>query len=260
MNDENGSKLSFLPKSCRKEGCIMFANQLASMEKFTRKDYYDAYREKHGEKTQDALDYALRREVAAGNIVHVGRNQYAYAKEKRLYTYEYSDAAGQVAVEIQKEYPQVDFRIFELIQLNAFVNHLYAHNTIFVSVENDAIDFVFDSLRDKYPGRIMLKPKVDEYFRYLVDDQIVVLRLPSESPKGIDAPWKSRLEKILVDIMVDKLLTQIVSESEYDAIFLQAFERYLVDTSAMLRYANRKGAGIKFRERIEEYTDIAIGE
>ena len=238
----------------------MPSNQLASMEKFTRRDYYNAYREKHGEKTQDALDYALRKEVTAGNIVHVGRNQYAYVKGKRRYTYVYSDAAGQVAVEIPKEYPSVDFQIFELAQLNAFVNHLYAHNTIFVSVENDAVDYVFDSLRDEYPGRVMLKPRADEYFRYLVENQIVVLRLPSESPKGIDVPWKSRLEKILVDITVDKLLTRIVSKSEYDAIFSQAFDRYLIDTSTMLRYANRKGAGIKFRDRIGEYTDIAIGE
>ena len=238
----------------------MSFNQLASMEKFTSKDFYDAYSDSYGEKTKDALDYALRREVTAGNIVHVGRNQYAYVKDKRVYKYEYSDVAGRVAVEIQKEYPSVNFQIFELTQLNAFVNHLYAHNTIFVSVENDAVDYVFDTLRDEHPGRIMIKPRVDEYFKYLVDDQIVILRLPSESPKGIDVPWKSRLEKILVDIMVDKLLTHIVSEGEYDSIFSQAFDRYLVDTSTMLRYANRKGAGVKFRDRIEEYTDIAIGE
>ena len=238
----------------------MPSHPLASMDKFTRKQYYDAYREKYGEKTRDTLDYALRKEVTAGNIVHIGRNQYAYAKEKRLYTYEYSDAARHVAVEILKEYPSVDFQIFELVQLNTFVNHLYAHNTIFVSVENDAVDYVFDSLRDEYPGRIMLKPRAEDYFRYLVENQIVVLRLPSESPKGIDAPWKSRLEKILVDIMVDKLLTRIVSESEYDVIFSQAFDRYLVDTSSMLRYASRKGAGVKFKDRIKEFTDIAIGE
>lgn len=237
----------------------MSYNHLASMEKFTRKDFYDAYRDSNGEKTYDSIDYALRKEVAAGNIVHIGRNQYAYVKDKRFYKYEYSDVAGKVAAEIKKEYPAVDFQIFELTQLNAFVNHLYAHNTIFVSVENDAIDYVFDTLRDKHPGRIMLKPRADEYFKYLVDDQIVIMRLPSESPRGIDEPWKSRLEKILVDIMVDKLLTHIVSEGEYDSIFSQAFDRYLVDIGAMLRYANRKGAGVKFRDRIEEYTDIAIG-
>ena len=99
----------------------MSINQLASMEKFTRKDFYDAYSDSYGEKTKDALDYALRREVTAGNIVHVGRNHYAYVKDKRVYKYEYSDVAGRVAAEIQKEYPSVNFQIFELTQLNAFV-------------------------------------------------------------------------------------------------------------------------------------------
>ena len=236
----------------------MFSDKLIFKEKFTRKDFYYAYRERFGEKTLDALDYALRKELAAGSIVHVGRNQYTFAKGKRLYTYEYSDVAGQIAAEIQKKYPYVDFRIFELAQLNAFVNHLFAHNTIFVSVEKDVLDYVFDSLRDEYPGRIMLKPKADEYYRYLVDNQIVVLRLPSESPKGIDAPWKSRLEKILVDITVDKLLTKIVSESEYDSIFTYAFDHYLLDTGKMLRYANRKGASAKFKDRIKGFTGMEL--
>lgn len=233
---------------------------LATMDKFTRRDYYEAYIETYGDKTPDAIDYALRSEVAAKNILHVGRDYYTYPKGKGFYKYNYSDATERLVQKIQSEYPLVDFQIFELAQLNTFVNHLYAHNSIFVSVENDAMDYVFDSLKNEYPGQIMLKPKVNEYFRYLVDDQIVIMRLPSESPKGLDAPWKSRLEKILVDIAVDKLLTNIVSESEYEAIFEQSFSKFLLDTSTMQRYANRKGAGMKFRKCIEEYSDVEIGK
>ena len=55
--------------------------------------------------------------------------------------------------------------------------------------------------------------------RFLQDDEIVVGRLPSESPKGIEKTWHSRLEKILVDISVDKLLTQIIPQVEYYNIF-----------------------------------------
>ena len=135
-----------------------------------------------------------------------------------------------------------------------FVNHLFAHNAIFISVENDAIDYVFDMLRSVCPGRIMLKPKIDEYFRYLVDDQIVIIRLPSESPKGNVIPWQSRLEKILVDITVDKLLSQLISVTEIQTIFSLAFDRFLLDTGAMIRYANRKGAGAKFKKFMMVYT------
>ena len=260
LHNENGSNGYLLPKMWKHEECDMTLNQLANAETFTRKDYYNAYIKQFGDKSPDALDYALRKEMALGSVIHIGRNQYAYKNEKRIYTYSYSPEAKRIAGIIQEEYPAIEFQIFELIQLNAFVNHLFAHNTVFVSVENDGIDYVFDSLRDRYPGRIMLKPKADEYFRYFVEDQIVVMRLPSESPKGIDVPWQSRIEKILVDVTVDKLLTKIISEGEYEAIFAQAYERYIMDTKAMLRYANRKGAGEKFKNLLLQYTDMTIGK
>ena len=99
----------------------------------------------------------------------------------------------------------------------------------------------------------MLKPSTTEYYRYLLDDEIVVGRLPSESPKGLERPWETRLEKVLVDIAVDKLLSQIVSTGEYRNIFADSIDRYFLDTKAMFRYAKRKGAEKKFRAFLEKY-------
>lgn len=231
----------------------MLLSGISTVEKFSRQDYILAYEDQFGESNIYTIEYALRKAVSDGEIIHIGRDQYAVSDKKKTYRYKYSETAEQIASVIREEYPTVDFRIFELIQLNAFVNHLLAHNTIFVSVEHDVIDFVFDTLRNEYPGRVMLKPKIEEYYRYLVDDQIVILRLPSETPKGTDEVWHSRIEKILVDIVVDKLLAKIVSPSEYRTIFTEAYERYLIDENAMFRYANRKGAGKKFRERMTGY-------
>lgn len=231
----------------------MLLSRISTAEKFSRQDYILAYKDQFGESNIYTIEYALRKAVSEGEIIHVGRDQYAVSDKRRNYQYKYSEAAVQIASVIRKEYPNVDFRVFELTQLNAFVNHLLAHNTIFVSVENDVIDFVFDTLRNEYPGRVMLKPKIEEYYRYLVDDQIVILRLPTETPKGTGEVWHSRIEKILVDIVVDKLLAKIVSPSEYKTIFTEAYERYLIDENTMFRYANRKGAGKKFRECMMEY-------
>ena len=231
----------------------MLLSRISTAEKFSRQDYILAYKDQFGASNIYTIEYALRKAVSEGEIIHVGRDQYAVSDKRRNYQYKYSEAAVQIASVIREEYPNVDFRVFELTQLNAFVNHLLAHNTIFVSVENDVIDFVFDTLRNEYPGRVMLKPKIEEYYRYLVDDQIVILRLPTETPKGTGEVWHSRIEKILVDIVVDKLLAKIVSPSEYKTIFTEAYERYLIDENTMFRYANRKGAGKKFRECMMEY-------
>ena len=234
----------------------MLLSRISTAEKFSRQDYILAYKDQFGESNIYTIEYALRKAVSEGEIIHVGRDQYAVSDKRRNYQYKYSEAAVQIASVIREEYPNVDFRVFELTQLNAFVNHLLAHNTIFVSVENDVIDFVFDTLRNEYPGRVMLKPKIDEYYRYLVDDQIVILRLPTETPKGTGEVWHSRIEKILVDSVVDKLLAKIVSPSEYKTIFTEAYERYLIDENTMFRYANRKGAGKKFRKCMMEYLHL----
>ena len=231
----------------------MMLDRLSTTEKFSRLDYIIAYKDQYGENNQFAIEYALRKSVADGEIIHIGRDQYSISNARSSYRYNYSEEAIRIASEILEEYPTVDFRIFELSQLNEFVNHLFAHNTIFVSVENDVVDFVFDTLRNEYPGRVMLKPKIEEYYRYLVDNQIVILRLPSETPRGIEETWHSRIEKILVDITIDKLMSKIVSTSEYNAIFTEVYSQYLIDENAMFRYANRKGAGKKFRNCMKEY-------
>ena len=224
--------------------------QLKDMETFTRDEYFRAVRDTAGAESVNALSYILRKDVSDGELLRIGKNRYTYSKEKRIYTHEYSDEATGVVNEILKEYPEADFRVFELIQLNPFVNHQIAHNTIIVSVEKDLMDYVFDTLRQKHPGKVMFKPSVADYYRYLVENEIVIVRLASESPKGVGDFWRSRLE----------LITGIVSAGEYETIFEEAFKHYYVDERTMFRYAKRKGAYEKFRDILCEYAPFVLGE
>ena len=239
----------------RKEAGIMqeVLKKLGMEGSFSRGEFFQAMRIGTDKKTEEKLAYALRKSLEEGSIIRVGWNRYALPREKKTYQHTYTDASQKVAVEISQDYSDANFQLFELVQLNDFLNHQIAHNTIFVYVENELIDFVFDSLIRLYPGRVMLKPSVDEYYRYMQDDEIVVCRLPSESPKGFDEPWHSRLEKILVDIAVDKLLSKVVPAGEYGNIFEESFDRYLIDDKAMFRYAKRKGAEKKFEGFLTEY-------
>ena len=227
---------------------------------FTRADYLSTIREKNAQISEEALAYRLREDTAKGKIIHLGRDLYVFPGDKKVYSHSYSEEAKILVDEIQSEYSDAVFQVFELTQLNSFVNHLYAHNSIFISVENELIDYVFDSLRRKHPGKVMLKPSPDHYYKYLVEDQIVIQRLPSESPKNDTAAWQSRLEKILVDISVDKLLSQIVSSDELDTIFGEAFEHYYLDVKTMHRYARRRGALEKFSVIFKRYAPVETEE
>lgn len=225
---------------------------LRKMESFSRKEYSQAMLNEHG-LTEQQCKYELQKALDNGEIIRKGWNQYTTMKKRHVYLHSYSSDAEDIADLIEKKYYDVDFQVFEMTQLNQFMNHLVAHNTIFVAVENELVEFVFDTLNKEYPGRVMLKPSLEMYYRYLQDNEIVVGRLPSETPKGIDKPWQARIEKILVDVLTDKLIGGIVPDGEKSAIVEGAYHDFLIDEGTMMRYAKRKGAAKKVVNALNEY-------
>ena len=225
---------------------------LEKQEFFSRNEYISAMSKKYN-MSDTQIAYDLQKRLDSGIVIHVGWDKYTVSKKKYLYSYFYSKTAEEIASRLAQEFYDLNFRIFELIQLNEFMNHQMAHNTIFVSVENDLQDFVFDSLKKLYPGRVMLRPSLNEYYRYLQDDEIVIVRLPTETPKGYSRDWESRIEKILVDVLTDKLISKIVPENEKETIVTGFFKSYLLDEKAILRYAKRKGADAKVSKLLKQY-------
>lgn len=232
---------------------------LLDVTRFTRKELLESFR-MAGYMLSEASFYKKVEElVKSGQIIRVGRNVYSLPDDKRLtYEYKYSELAEEVAQEIVQQYPYVNFSIFEFVQLNDFVNHLIAHNVIFLSVEAEIMDFVFETLRDKYPGKVLINPTVEIYHQYWSDNMIVLGKLTTEAPKGQKASWHTRLEKMLVDIMAEPLLLASISRAEYPHIYEDAFDRYIVDENGLFRYASRRKVTKKIKELIRKETDIVL--
>uniref|UniRef100_UPI0040569A66 DUF6577 family protein n=1 Tax=Agathobacter sp. TaxID=2021311 RepID=UPI0040569A66 len=226
---------------------------------FTRKELLESFR-MAGYMLSDASFYKRVEElVKGGQIIRVGRNAYSLPDDKRLlYEYKYSELAEEVAQEILEEYPYVNFSIFEFVQLNDFVNHLIAHNVIFLSVDAEVMEFIFESLKEKYPGKVLINPNAEIYHQYWSDNMIVILKLTTEAPKGQKIPWHTRLEKLLVDIVAEPLLLETISQGEYPQIYTDAFERYIIDESGLFRYARRRRAANKIKKLIREETGIVL--
>ena len=232
---------------------------LLDVTRFTRKELLESFR-MAGYMLSEASFYKKVEElVKNGQIIRVGRNVYSLPDDKRLtYEYKYSELAEEVAQEIAQQYPYVNFSIFEFVQLNDFVNHLIAHNVIFLSVEAEIMDFVFETLRGKYPGKVLINPTVEIYHQYWSDNMIVLGKLTTEAPKGQKASWHTRLEKMLVDIMAEPLLLASISRAEYPRIYEDAFDRYIVDENGLFRYASRRKVTKKIKELIRKETDIVL--
>ncbi len=141
---------------------------------------------------------------------------------------------------LAKEFPKVRFTVFETVLLNEFLNHLIAQNTIFLQAEKPSNAFVFRFLQDKSPTSILYNPSKREFDLYWSKDCVVITDLVSEAPLSKGKSRSVMLEKILVDLLADKLVASTFSKAEYEGILEQAQKKYFIDEKRMLRYANRR--------------------
>jgi hypothetical protein len=192
-------------------------------------------------------------------IVRVGRNQYKKVDKepkKSGFTGVYSHVAQQVIEHMQKQFPLLSYRVWELSWLNEFFNHQLAHNKIFVEVEKDGCDFVFSSLVEKFPGRVLLRPKAQELLRYGTDDGIIIDRLVTEAPKSDGEPYQVPLGKLIVDLFANKNL--LLSKGDYPSAIEMMFAKYRIDQVSMLRYARRRNKVREVFGFLREKTTIEL--
>lgn len=238
---------------------MQWTENLVNKSNFSRADIVNAFEANGIKLSPPLLKKRLQEMLDSGTIARVGRNAYCIPeKGERIYTYQYSDLANDVADVVAESHPLLNFSISELIQINEFVNHQIAHNVVFLSVEDEVADFVFDTLKEKFPGKVLLNPNVELFHQYWYDNMIVIGKLITEAPKGKQMPWHARIEKVLVDILNEPLWQESVGESEMPTIYEDAFSRYVIDESCLFRYAQRRTAEKRIRKFIAEKTNITL--
>lgn len=188
----------------------------------------------------------LARLVPDGSVTRTGRGHYTYyckrvekQNTKKVYSGMYSERAENLVNDVAERFPLLPFQVWELRWLNEFLNHLVAENIIFLDVEKEGCEFVFEELRDKYDGELLLKPTVEQVYRYGKDGTIVIGRLITETPKG-DKRGSVPLEKIMVELEANKILRSLISVGEVPQVINDMYDKYLVDDAKLLRYARRR--------------------
>ena len=204
--------------------------------------------------SKGSLQWALDLLEKKGELQHLGYDSYALPMgiPKAFYEPDYSDLSYALIHFLAKEFPKVRFTVFETVLLNEFLNHLIAQNTIFLQVEKPSSTFIFRFLQDKSPTSILYNPSKKEFDLYWSKDCVVITDLVSEAPLSKGKSRSIMLEKILVDLLADKLVASTFSKAEYGDILEQAQNKYLLDETRMLRYAsrrNRKGELMKYLVR-----------
>lgn len=226
---------------------------------FTRRDVFDAASiAQKGFKDTDMRNL-MEGLLVRGNIVRIAHNHYVRKKSsKQEYTPVYSNEAKKLIEDVKEKNPYLNFQVWEITWLNEFLNHLVAHNRIFLDVENDGCEFVYTSLADNYNGKMLLRPSVKELQYYLQTDSIIIERLISESPKGKNNAYEVPMEKIIVELFSNKTLMSMISKGDYPEMLESIFDKYNIDQTKMLRYARRRNRKDQLVNYIKEYTNIKL--
>ena len=162
---------------------------------------------------------------------------------------------------LQKAFPYLDYLCWETSLLHEFMTHQPRQNHIIIEVEKDACESVFNGLKEKYNGRVFLNPDRSMMEKYVLTqaDPIIVIPLISQSPRMTDSsiPFP-KLEKILVDVFVNKDIYFAFEGKELSNIYENTFAAYWVNEKTMFRYASRRKADKKLREFIQKKTKIQL--
>ncbi|HJJ54572.1 MAG TPA: hypothetical protein O0X50_00620 [Methanocorpusculum sp.] len=199
----------------------------------------------------NSFSWILKKELAAGRLLHVGRNRYSLnpAFVKDVYTYTLSKPAEKILTIVRSAFPLVSVLIWEARQYNEFLNHQIGMNTIFLEVEKMFVDAVYELLDTSVKVPVLVHPAVADFIRYQKENTVVLIRKTSESPALKNNPYLPSLEKLLVDMKANKYLRSIISPAEMGDVYSQVYGRYLVSTSTLKRYAMRRTAW----EKVEAY-------
>ena len=184
----------------------------------------------------------------AANNQHILRLRGARAEYRPIY----SDHTMQLIDIISQAYPHVSFTVFETTLMNEFLNHLVAQNTVFIQAEKESNIFLFRFLQEQGYHDLLYRPSGKDFSLYWVKDCIVVSDLISEAPILDDAPHSICLEKLLVDMYADKLISTTYSKAEFTKVLHLARSQYQVNTAKMLRYARRRNKEDDLANILEE--------
>lgn len=231
---------------------------IKSHPSFTTKEFTDALQKEKPGIGRSTIYALLKKKSDSGEIFRVSKGRFVRTSNND-YSYELSDTGKNVAALIQENYPLVDFQIWELYQMNEFVNHQLSKNTIFVDVEHMLDESIFDLLFNQYP-HVLFHPGIEEYYRYAGEETIIVRKMISESPSPYGQYRQASLEKILTDLFARGITGSILSRSEYQAIFEDSFEKYNINKAKLFRYARRRGIDKNIADFIRSETNIILEE
>lgn len=179
--------------------------------------------------------------VQEGVLQRIGRGKFKLG-ESRKFIPEISSLTKSIFKKLKAEFPYSKFCIWNTSVLTEFMQHQPNRFFLLVETDKETTNSVFYFLREKIKS-VFIEPTNDILEKYVVNEKeiVVVKALISEAPtQNINEVETATIEKMLVDIFCDDVIYSAQQGAEKRIIFKEAFTKYTINQSKMLRYADRR--------------------
>jgi DNA-binding PadR family transcriptional regulator len=189
----------------------------------------------------------------AGKINNPARGFYSIT-DKQIFNPEINQNLKKIYNKIHKEFPFIEICVWNTKWLSDLMRHQPFKNFTIIEVDKEAEEQVFNAVND-WTKNVYFNPNEEILERYIstnTEEITIIKNLVTESPTAknnqIAIPT---LEKLLVDIMIDKELFA-AQQGELDFIYKTAFNKYDVNKAKMKRYAIRRNKEQELEQMINK--------
>ncbi|MBX3241857.1 MAG: hypothetical protein KIT80_12790 [Chitinophagaceae bacterium] len=208
---------------------------------FETQDIVAFYKQRESDIKPTTVNWRVYALVQVGVLQRIGRGKFTLGEGKN-YVPEISSATKSIFKKLKAEFPFANLCVWNTSVLNEFM--LHQPNQFFVLVETDkeTASAVFYFLRE-IKKSVFIDPTKDILEKYVINENqvFIVKPLVSEAPtQNINGVESASIEKMLVDIFCDDVIFSAQQGAEMRTIFKEAFAKYTINQSKMLRYADRR--------------------
>lgn len=213
---------------------------------FETQDIAAFYEQNEKDIKQTTVNWRVHTLIQSGVLQRIGKGKFIFGKG-RNYVPEVSSATTSFFKRLKAEFPYTNLCVWNTSVLNEFMQHQPNRSYVLVETDKETTNSIFYFLRDADNYRkkkpVFVEPTTDILEKYIVNEKeiFIVKPLVSEAPtQNINNVETATIEKMLVDIFCDDVIFSAQQGAEMRTIFKNAFDKYTINQSKMLRYADRR--------------------
>ena len=233
-------------------------DRFGGRESFTRKELYNFFCEEEPGLKETTFRWRIYDLKKDGVIRSLSRGVFAIGKLS-IYVPGMDENIAKLGDSLSSQFSGLRYCIWPTKIINEFMLHIPGNSQTIIEVEADALEPVFNYLKDLKTSDVFLQPSEIELERYVSEKEnpIIIKSLVTRSPIQIvnNVPTVT-LEKLIVDLFSDKKLFSAYQGSELTHIINKAIDKYSIDATKMLLYAARKTKDKELTAFLKTRTDL----